>query len=86
MLTQQARDAYSQLTPGERLALTLQTMSDSLPHLRVGPPEVVDLRLELIRRENAASQRAHSAQEGVTPEGACALRPGRSAETIPELT
>lgn len=58
MLSPQALEAYLRMTPSERLSLTLQSMSVSLPHLRVGPPEVVDRRFELIRRENEALEKA----------------------------
>jgi len=58
MLSAEALEAYLRMTPAERLSLTLQSMSDSLPHLHVGPQEIIERRLELIRRENAACERA----------------------------
>ena len=36
----------------ERLKLTLQMMSEAWPALFQGPPEVVDRRFELRRRQN----------------------------------
>lgn len=52
MLSREALEAYRRMTPGQRLALTLEAMRESIPYLLAGPPEVVDRRFELIRREN----------------------------------
>lgn len=52
MLSREALEAYRRMTPDQRLALTLQAMRESIPYLLSGPPEVVDRRFELIRREN----------------------------------
>jgi hypothetical protein len=46
------------MTPGERFVLTLQAIKEATPYLLAGPPEVVDRRFELIRRENDARNRA----------------------------
>ena len=58
MLSKETLDAYRKMTPGERLALSMQAMREAIPHLLAGPPEVVDRRFELIRRENDARNRA----------------------------
>ena len=58
MLSRETLEAYRKMTPGERLALTLQAMRESMPYLLAGLPEVVDRRFELIRRENDARNRA----------------------------
>ena len=58
MLGKETLDAYRKMTPGERLTLSLQAMREALPHLLAGPPDVVDRRFELIRRENDARNRA----------------------------
>jgi hypothetical protein len=58
MLSRETIEAYRRMTPDERLALTLQAMRDSIPYLLHGPPEVVDRKFELIRRENDARNRA----------------------------
>jgi hypothetical protein len=58
MLSQETLQAYRRMTPSERLALTLQAMRESFPYLLEGPPEVVDRKFELIRRENDARNRA----------------------------
>lgn len=58
MLSRESLEAYRRMTPGQRLALTLQAMHDALPHLLRGPPEVVRRRFELIRRENTLRNRA----------------------------
>lgn len=52
MLSREALEMYRRMTPGERLALTLEAMRESIPYLLAGPAEVVDRRFELIRREN----------------------------------
>ena len=58
MLSPETLEAYRKMTPGERLALSMQAMRDSMPYLLAGPPEVVDRRFELLRRENDARNRA----------------------------
>jgi hypothetical protein len=57
MLSRETLEAYRRMTPSERLALTLQAMRESYASLLQGPPEVVDRRFELIRRENDARNR-----------------------------
>lgn len=63
MLGREALDAYRRMTPDERLALTLQAMRESLPHLLVGPEDVVNRRFELLRREN--DERNRCLREGL---------------------
>lgn len=58
MLSEETLDAYRKRTPDERLALTLQAIREATPYLLKGPPEVVDRRFELIRRENDLRNRA----------------------------
>jgi hypothetical protein len=58
MLSRQTIEAYRCMTPDERLALTLRAMRESIPYLLYGPPDVVDRKFELIRRENDARNRA----------------------------
>jgi hypothetical protein len=58
MLSREAMEAYRKMTPDERFAQTLQAIRESFPYLLRGPLEVVDRRLELLRRENDASNRA----------------------------
>ena len=57
MISREALAAYRRMTPGERLALTLRAMRESLPYLLQGPEDVVRRRFELIRRENDARNR-----------------------------
>lgn len=52
MLSRETLEAYRKMTPSERLALTLQAMREATPWLLSGPPEVVDRRFELIRRQH----------------------------------
>jgi hypothetical protein len=52
MLSQETLDAYRRMTPGERLAISLQMTQANLPALLEGTPSVVARRFELLRREN----------------------------------
>jgi hypothetical protein len=52
MLSEEALNQYRSMTLSERLALVLQMIRDETPRLLAGPPEVVDRRFELLRREN----------------------------------
>lgn len=52
MLSPETLEAYRRMTPGERLALSLQAMREAMPYMLRGSPEVVDRRFELLRREN----------------------------------
>ena len=52
MLSQETLEEYRRMTPGQRLELSLQLMREAIPFLLAGPPEVVDRRFELIRRQN----------------------------------
>ncbi len=57
MISRETLEAYRRMTPGERLALTLQAMRESVPYLLQGSPRVVDRKFELIRRENDRGNR-----------------------------
>jgi hypothetical protein len=52
MLSQETLEQYRRMTPGERLELTLKMIEANEPALLEGPPEVVQRRFELLRREN----------------------------------
>lgn len=58
MLSKETLEAYRRMTPNQRLALSIQAMRESMAHLLAGPPEIVDRKFELIRRENDARNRA----------------------------
>ena len=58
MLSPEALERYRQMTLSERLAPVLQMIREETPHLLAGPPEVVDRRFELLRRENDLRNRA----------------------------
>ena len=58
MLSRETVKMYRRMTPSERLVLTLRAIRESMPYLLHGPKEVVDRRVELIRRENDARNRA----------------------------
>ncbi|MFM7520320.1 MAG: hypothetical protein ACKO9B_07600 [Planctomycetota bacterium] len=52
MLSKETLDAYRNMTPGERLELSLRMTQESIPALLEGPPALVALRLEMLAREN----------------------------------
>ena len=52
MLSKETLDHYRRMTTDERLQLTLDMIREYTPYLLMGPPEVVDRRFELLRREN----------------------------------
>jgi hypothetical protein len=52
MLSRETLERYRQMTPGERLALTLKLTAESEPYLFVGTPEQVKRKFELLRRQN----------------------------------
>ena len=52
MMSRETAEAIRRMTNSERLSLTLKMIRESLPYLVSGPPEVVDRRFELLRREN----------------------------------
>jgi len=52
MLSQETLERYRQMTPSERLAITFEMIRDAAAHLTSGPPDVVDRRFELIRKQN----------------------------------
>jgi hypothetical protein len=58
MLSPESLDAYRRMTLSERLALVLKMIREEMPHLLAGPPEVVDRRFELLRRENDLRNKA----------------------------
>ena len=52
MLSRETLEQYRRMTPGERLELTLDMIRENMPYLLQGPPDVVDRRFELLRRQN----------------------------------
>ena len=52
MLSRETLEMYRRMTPGERLSLTLEMIRENTPYLLKGPPDVVERRFELLRREN----------------------------------
>lgn len=57
MLSKERLELYRRMTPSERLALTIQAIKASTPYLLYGPPDVVERRFALLRRENDARNR-----------------------------
>lgn len=57
MLSPETLERYRRMTPGERLALTLEMTEDSEPYYLHGTPEQVSRKFELLRRENEARNR-----------------------------
>ncbi len=52
MLSQETLQSYREMTPGERLKLTIQLMEGLDKALLSGTPVQVNRKFELIRREN----------------------------------
>ncbi len=52
MLSPETLERYRRMTPGERLALTLELTEESEPYLLFGTPEQVNRKFELLQREN----------------------------------
>jgi hypothetical protein len=52
MLSKETLETYRRMTPGERLELTFEMIRENTHYLLAGRPEVVDLRFELLRRDN----------------------------------
>jgi hypothetical protein len=52
MLSRETLEMYRRITNAERMALTMQMIEENTPALFVGPPEVVERRFELLRRQN----------------------------------
>jgi hypothetical protein len=57
MLSKETLEEYRRMTNSERLQLTLKMIEENTPYLLKGPPDVVDWRFELLRRENDARNR-----------------------------
>lgn len=52
MRSRETLEAYRQMSPGERLALTFTMIRENTPYLLAGKPDVVDRRFQLLNREN----------------------------------
>jgi hypothetical protein len=52
MLSRETLEYYRRLSLSERLRLTLDMIREATPYLLEGPPETVDRRFELLRRQN----------------------------------
>jgi len=52
MLSREQLEAYRQMTPGERIALSLKMTAQQWPAMMSGTPEQIDRRFELLNREN----------------------------------
>jgi hypothetical protein len=75
MLSDEQREAYRRMTPGQRLALTFEMLDWSFPQLLRGPADVVHRRFELLNRQN--NERTRSMLEGLAR--AQALHPRRES-------
>jgi hypothetical protein len=52
MLSRETLQQYRQMTPAERLRLTLEMIRENTPYLLRGTPQQIDRRFELLRRQN----------------------------------
>ncbi|GEM_PF-768751 len=58
MMSRETIEAYRRMTPGQRLALTLEAIRESQKYLLIGSEDMVNRRFERIRKENDARNRA----------------------------
>jgi hypothetical protein len=52
MLSPETLERYRRMTVGQRLVMSLQMADESSPYLLAGPPEQVQRKFELLRRQN----------------------------------
>jgi hypothetical protein len=52
MLSPESLEQYRQMTPAERMRLTLRMIDEEIPFLLRGTPAQVDRKFELLRRQN----------------------------------
>ncbi len=52
MLSKQQLEAYRNMAPGERMALSLKMTAEQWPAMTSGTPEQIDRRFSLLNREN----------------------------------
>ena len=52
MLSQETLEQYRRMTGIERLKLSLKMTEENIPAFFVGSPELIELRFELLKREN----------------------------------
>jgi hypothetical protein len=52
MMSRETKERIRKMTNSERLAMTLKMIREATPALFQGPPEVVERRFELLRRQN----------------------------------
>lgn len=69
MLSRETIESYRQMTVAQRAELVLKMIRDNAPALLDGPPEVVDRRFELLRRQN--DERNRAMREGMARTGRC---------------
>lgn len=63
MLSRTTLERYRAMSLSERLRLILQMIQEATPMLLEGPPEVVDRRFDLLRRQN--NERNRRMREGM---------------------
>jgi hypothetical protein len=52
MLSRETLEAYRRMTTSQRLEIALEMMRSNMDRMFNGPPEIVDRRFELLRRQN----------------------------------
>jgi hypothetical protein len=66
MSSQETLEAYRRTLPTETFSLALRATREALPYLLHGPAEMIDRKLELIRRENESRNRSMREQIAAT--------------------
>ncbi|MGC1275342.1 MAG: hypothetical protein WBC44_16670 [Planctomycetaceae bacterium] len=69
MLSNETIESYRRMTVAERADIVLAMIRDNAPALLHGPPDVVDRRFELLRRQN--DERNRWMREGMARTGRC---------------
>jgi hypothetical protein len=58
MLSAETLESYRQMTPGQRLRLTLDLCESAWPAMLQGSPEIVERRFQRLREENNSRNEA----------------------------
>ena len=52
MLHPETLEAYRRMTPSEKMAITMQMMRENAQRFVAAPPDVIEKRLEILRKQN----------------------------------
>lgn len=69
VLSKETIESYRRMTMSQRADLVLEMIRDNAPALLHGPPEVVERRFDLLRRQN--DERNRAMREHIARTGRC---------------